>query len=290
MKAVLVIGFFCLLTTLILFTLQHRSLHDGVLHLVFCDVGQGDAIFVKTPEGKQILIDGGPDEAVLSCLSEHMPFWDHTLDLVVLTHPHADHFLGLISVLERYTVLSFAIENISNNTAEYRLLEKLLQDQKISTKKLLSGNYFQTADGVKLTVLSPTNVYLKQTSPNGLIGEKEEFASLILHLAFGSFSAILTGDTQYRQLSEAITAVGSVSVLQIPHHGSRSGLTTEILSVLLPKLGVISVGKNRYGHPAPLTTDLLDKHKVKTLLTKEAGDIEIIATKESWRVQCSIGC
>ncbi len=88
------------------------SLPDGKLHLVFCDVGQGDAIYIKTPKGSDILVDGGPNEKVLDCLGRHLPFYDRDIELVVLTHPHADHFTGLISVLERYSVKKIVLENI----------------------------------------------------------------------------------------------------------------------------------------------------------------------------------
>ena len=90
-----------------IFFYQSAKINDGKLHLIVCDVGQGDAIYLKTPSGKDILVDGGPNDSVLNCLNNNMPFWDRTLDLVVLTHPDADHISGLVSVLERYTVLHF---------------------------------------------------------------------------------------------------------------------------------------------------------------------------------------
>src|SRR6266496_901047 len=87
-----------------LLTYQYFTFNDGKLHLIFCDVGQGDAILIKTPSDKYILIDGGPDRAVVDCLSRHMPFWKRNIDLMLLTHPHADHFFGMFYILERYNV------------------------------------------------------------------------------------------------------------------------------------------------------------------------------------------
>src|SRR3972149_6329793 len=93
----------------ILLTSYFFSLPDGKLHIIFCDVGQGDAAYIRTPNNQDMLIDGGPDDKVLSCLGRHMPFYDRTIDVVVLTHPQKDHLQGLISVVERYTVKYFVM-------------------------------------------------------------------------------------------------------------------------------------------------------------------------------------
>src|SRR3989337_4197125 len=109
---------FLLISSVLLFLLgcifvyQNIIYNDKKLHVVICNVGQGDAIFVRTPSGSDILIDGGPDDSVLNCLGKHMPFWDRTLELVMLSHPHTDHFMGLFSVLQNYKVTAFASENL----------------------------------------------------------------------------------------------------------------------------------------------------------------------------------
>src|SRR3990172_8141877 len=89
---------------LILIIFVFFNFNDKKLHIVICNVGQGDAIFITTPVQAQILVDGGPDKAVLDCLSRHMPFWDRSLDAVILTHPDADHITGVVPVIERYSV------------------------------------------------------------------------------------------------------------------------------------------------------------------------------------------
>src|SRR3989344_6568995 len=114
MKKVFLIGtvLFFLLGCILVY--QNITYNDKKLHVVFCDVGQGDAIFVRTPNGSDILIDGGPDDSVLNCLGKHMPFWDRDLELVILTHPHSDHFTGLFSVLKTYKIEIFATEELNN--------------------------------------------------------------------------------------------------------------------------------------------------------------------------------
>src|SRR5438105_9092865 len=112
MKKLLVLSSLTLFLLAGLCIYQYIHFHDGKLHIVFCDVGQGDAILIVTPNNKHILVDAGPDRKTIDCLSKHMAFWDRTIDLFILTHPHADHFSGSYYVLDRYIILGFATENI----------------------------------------------------------------------------------------------------------------------------------------------------------------------------------
>jgi len=127
-----------------------------------------------------------------------------------------------------------------------------------------------------------------KTSPNGQIGESGEFASLIILVSYGSFTALFTGDSQAPELSQAISdnSIADIKILEAPHHGSKTGLRPEILSRLRPNYAIISVGAhNRYGHPAQLTLDLLDEFNVKTLRTSKNGDIEIITDGKNLQVR-----
>ena len=90
------------------------------LEVNFFDVGQGDSIFIETPQRHQILIDGGPDETILEKLGREMPFWDRTIDLIILTHPEHDHLAGLIEVLKRYKVENILWTGVSRTTSEYK--------------------------------------------------------------------------------------------------------------------------------------------------------------------------
>ena len=265
------------LVTIVLW--QELKFHDGKLHIVFCNVGQGDAIFIRTPNKTDILLDGGPDRKVLDCLSSHMPFWDRTLELVLLSHPHEDHFAGLIDVLERYTVLSFATEKLSNNSASFASFTKHLKENLVEPRYLLSGSRVKTGDGVELALLAPTKEFLAKTSPYGEIGESGEFGSLIVLITYGAFSALLTSDSQASQLTQATEALlSSVSLLQVPHHGSKTGLIEDIVDSLSPKVAIISVGKNnRYHHPNDEILRMLKDKKIKILRTDQIGEIEVVS-------------
>lgn len=260
-----------------IFFYEQARFGDGKLHVVFCDVGQGDAIYLRTPKGIDVLVDGGPNDAVLGCLSSHMPFWDRSIEMVFLTHPHADHLTGLISVLERYTVLSFNTEELINTTAGFTKLTETIRVNKIKSRYIGAGDTFRMKDGVSVKVLGPSRRFLQETSPDRTIAEKREFASLVLKVSFGSFEVVLTGDSQREGLREGIERVGeAVDVLQVPHHGSKTGLDADILTRIKPRFAVISVGKkNRYGHPNKETLKLLGDKDIKILRTDQNGEIEI---------------
>ena len=185
-----VILFIVLISVSALFFYQFFRINDGKLHLVFCSVGQGDAIFVRTPKGSDILIDGGPDNSVLNCLSKHMPFWDRDLELVILTHPHQDHFYGLFSVFKNYKVTSFATENLQNKSVGFNAFLDLVKTQKTPTRFILSLDKFKLKDGIELDIVGPTEEFLKATSPQGTIGESSEFGSVETLIKYKDFSAL----------------------------------------------------------------------------------------------------
>lgn len=270
-----------------IFVYQNITFNDKKLHVVICNVGQGDAIFIRTPQGSDILIDGGPDDSVLNCLGKHMPLWDRTIEMMILSHPHVDHFMGFFSVFKNYKVKAFATEELVNKTVGFTSLMDKIKAQKIPIKFVFAGDRFTLKDGVTFKIVGPTQGFIDQTSPGGTIGETSEFASLETLIKYGKFSALLTGDSQVSELEEMLKLVqhDNLSVLQAPHHGSRFGLSQEILSALNPQLAVISVGKNnKYGHPNPFTLDLLKGLNIKTLRTDQIGDIEIISDGKTWKV------
>ena len=269
---------FILLGSILIY--QNITYNDKKLHVVFCDVGQGDAVFIRTPSGSDILVDAGPDDSVLNCLGKHMPFWDKDLELVILTHPHADHFTGLFSVFKNYKVKIFATEELKNKTLGFEGLMKMIKNQAIPTRFVFAGDKFKLKDGVMLEIVGPTEGFLSQTSPGGTIGESGEFGSILTLIKYENFSALLTGDSQASELQEAIRdkrqEMNNISVLQVPHHGSKTGLNAEVLDFLQPKLAVISVGaKNKYGHPTPFILELLKSQNIKTLRTDENGEVEV---------------
>lgn len=229
---------------------------DNRLHLIFCDVGQGDAILL-TYNQTQILIDGGPDNKVLSCLSDHLPFWDRQLEAVFLTHPDSDHLNGLLGVFKRYQVQYF----FSNFKIE----------------GLLKARALGKGDKVKIgllqfLVLWPEKAEIKSKNIND--------DSLVLEFEFGQLKVFLSGDIT-QKIEEKIK-VNKVDILKVAHHGSKNSTSEDFLMKIKPQLAVISVGKNRFGHPAPETLERLLKRQIKILRTDQEQDIEIVSNGQQW--------
>lgn len=280
-------GFLALLGLSVIFSYQYSRFNDGRLHVVFCNVGQGDGIFIRIPSGTDILIDGGPDNSVLSCLQNHMPFWDKQIELMILSHPHADHLNGLISVLEGYNVLYFATEKLNNNTEGFKELNKSIRSEKAKMKYVFNGDNIKFKD-VSLKILAPNKEYLERTSPGGNINETGEFSSLISLLSFGSFDLLLTGDSQIAELEEVMKSVNLpfTEVMQVPHHGSKTGLNSNLIYQIRPGIAIVSVGKkNRYGHPSKEILKILEEQKIKTLRTDQSGNIEIVSDGKKWWIR-----
>ena len=271
-----------------IFAYQSFVFEDNKLNIVFCDVGQGDAIYINTPDDLDILVDGGPDDSALSCLAQNMPVWDKTIELVILTHPHADHLNGLINVAKNYKIIEFATENLKNKTQGFAKLMDLIENQAdIKIKYVYAGDKFRLKDGVVIEIVGPTKEYLELTSPGGSIGETGEFASVLSLVKYKEFEALLTGDSQASGLSPGIMdgRIGDIDVLQVPHHGSKTGLNSEILAVLKPELAVISVGaKNKYGHPTQEIIKMLGDKDIQILRTDEQGDIELISDGKGFEI------
>ena len=267
---------------------------DQNLHLIFCDVGQGDAI-LAIKGGNQILIDTGPGERVLGCLSRHLPFWDRTLEMVILTHPEADHAGGLPSVLERYRVLQFVSNSLVVETGLFQKIREEILKQRIPVYSPKAGDKIKIA-GLEIEILFPLKkmgdevVWKKEGSPqvlgvsvfNGNLNE----TAIVSLLRYGDFCSLLTSDTGAKQEQEMLSALGAVQpcqVLKVAHHGSKYSTSMDFLEKIKPKLAVISAGaNNRYGHPASEVLEKLRAVGAKIRRTDLEGEIEVVSDGENW--------
>jgi competence protein ComEC len=248
---------------------------DANLHIIACDVGQGDAILV-TYKNTQILTDGGPNDGVLDCLSDHIPFWDRNIELVISTHPDADHSSGLIEVVKRYNTETILINRLDPGTQVYKALENAVGSRGVRVINPDDGMVLRLGM-IQLDILHPLSDF-ESTKTN-------EY-SIVSLLSYASFEAIFTGDIEQDISNELIinNKIRKVDYIKIPHHGSINGMTENLLKAIEPKIAVISVGaKNPYGHPRQEIIDMLSKQGVKTLRTDEMGDVEVITNgSEYW--------
>lgn len=219
---------------------------DGYLHLYFLNIGQGDGIFIQTPSGRQILIDGGlSPQLLLSELGAVMPFWDRTLDLVIPTHPDGDH-MGSQHVLPQKFHIDRMLDTAhGQQSPDSRLWRAAMAEAQIPVSIQGAGGWVDLGDGVVLWVLWP----------GGDAGDEEDDNenSLVFKLVYGDFSALLTGDAGIASETALLRQADllSATVLKAGHHGSRSSTSPPFLAAVAPELVVIQVGENRYGHPHP---------------------------------------
>lgn len=261
---------------------QYNYFNDGKLHVTFCNVGQGDGIVIRTPDGKNILVDGGPDNSILTCLAKNMPFWDRTIDLVILSHPDLDHYYGLIDVTQRYTVKMFATQPKLIEKEGYNQLQQSLAEKHIPIRSVCNGDTIRLPDQVSLQIVWPHSC----TNETSIEATETNNLSVVALLTYGTFDLLLTGDIDETITEEIGPLAGDISVLKVPHHGSKSGFDEEFLLEITPELAVISVGKkNRYGHPAKSIIAMLNEHKIKMLRTDQQGDIRLVSDGKTFWVK-----
>lgn len=252
---------------------------DNNLQVSFLDVGQGDAILIQRGN-QQVLIDGGPSpQAIGLGLGEKMPFWDRTIELVVLTHPSADHVTGLVEVLNRYNVKQVLYPDLAYASGIYDEWLKLVQEKGIKCTLAQAGQQIDLGGGVVLEVLNPPSPLLTDTESD------IDNNGIVLRLSMDEISFLLTADTMWETELEMIhrrTNLNS-TVLKVGHHGSDTSTTPQFLAVVNPQIAVISVGAdNEYGHPADeVMTRLKEKIGMGNIYrTDEDGTIEVITDGE----------
>lgn len=260
------------------------QLPDSNLHITACNVGQGDAILV-TYKNIQILTDGGPDGSVLSCLGKHMPFWDRDLELVISTHPDADHSTGLVEVSKNYNIAEILINPVDPGTEVYKALENEVGSRSIHALYPVGGMKLRVGM-IYLDILAPSQEQIDKLVVKNAesilakyeINKETNLYSIVYKLSFKNFSGLFTGDMP-PDVSDRLSrepGIGVVNYIKIPHHGSVNGLTENLLKVSMPKIAVISLGKNPWGFPRPEILEMLGRYNVNVLRTDKKGDIEVV--------------
>lgn len=255
------------------------------LEVTFFDVGQGDAIFIETPQQNQILIDGGPDASVLEKLGKEMLFWDRTIDLIILTHPEQDHIAGLLEVLKHYRVKNVMWTGVVRDIAEYKEWLRLLKQEE--------ANVIFTKAGQKITCLECRRQVweLLVLFPfEGLRGEEtmqSNNTSVVTKLMSARVEFLFTGDIEESVEQELILRDVSLKsdVLKVAHHGSKTSSISDFVAAVSPTFAVISAGRNnRYGHPHLQTLETLRRYNSDILRTDIDGDIKFITDGKSIQV------
>jgi competence protein ComEC len=295
-----------IVTGLILFLQWIPALPDGSVHVTFCDVGQGDATLVRFPDGRRMLVDTGSGSTGLICLGKYLPFFEKTIDIVVISHPQADHAAGLPALLSRYHVTHIIhADALPNGELGNKISAALIA--KNTTEHTMYAGDSMTVGGVTIRSLSPEPPSdgeflswkrISTASDDTVLGTTTGDMNtdcLVLQLTYGTFDIVLTGDADAKSqptLQSIHTTDSRVELLKVPHHGSKTGLSESFLSSLCVKcnrtdrhpIAVISVGKNTYGHPSTDTIKQLEGNGFDVYRTDKHGDISVASDGLSWEI------
>ena len=255
---------------LFLVVFQISNIHQDLTVSVL-DIGQGDAILIQTPNYHNILIDAGPDSKVVDELGDTISFFDKTIDIFLLTHPHRDHYGGVLDVMQKYE-----IKKVISNDPTYKAFLAEIRRSKIETVFIQNNQDIQIDSNLYLDILYPfagqslvgQDVYSKNNT---------SIVARLLRLSDNGWEnlVILTGDAEMEEEREILLSGQNLNanILKVGHHGSRTATSDTFLSAVSPQTAVISVGEgNTFEHPHQETIEKLSS--VKTMRTDELGTIK----------------
>lgn len=263
---------------------------DNLLHIIACDVGQGDGFLIYRGYFQMIVDTGSEGSDYLACIAKHLPFWDRVIEVVLISHPQNDHYGQLSSLVQRYSIDNLWVSDVANNSQQFANIVRQLAMAKIPITEAVQGQYSVT-EGLKIEVLWPLAYFHEHSAwhipeeemPNlDWRAETELFdvneASIVFLLSYRNFKALFTGDLSKKEELSLFASglLPTVDVLKVPHHGSKTSSSIEFLSTLKPALGLLSVGKdNQFGHPNSEVLDRYSSLGIKLLRTDELGTIEL---------------
>ncbi len=263
------LGLFVLGYFLLPLTLPHQA------RLWVLSVGQGESVLYQDTSGKSLLFDGGPDDTVLSELGRILPPWHRYIDVVVLSHTHVDHVRGLISVLERYRVGEVWESGALYPGGDMVSWHKLIQEKNIPDHIVFAG--------IEMTI---GNTHILTMHPmKSMVGVKvpeAHDATVVLQMTIDSEKILLTGDLNEKHEADIMAWCQppkcslQSDILQVPHHGSDTGLSPPFLAAVQPQFAFICVGQNNsYHHPRAIILQLLEESHIPYQRTDTQGGVKI---------------
>jgi competence protein ComEC len=245
----------------------------------YIDVGQGDSIYIKAPNGEDIVIDGGnkgKGNAVVSYLKKQKV---DDIEVLISTHPDADHIGGLDEVINAFKVENVYAPKVSNNTQAYKDFLNAVKKKKLTIKTAQAGVKLPVKD-VNAQIAGPTKTYAKSDLNDW---------SAVVHMAYKKNTFLFTGDAETKAEADMIKAKKTLraDVLKVGHHGAKTSTSKNFLDAVKPKYAVISVGKNSYGHPTSQVVNLLKNSKASILRTDQSGTVIITGDGTSYSIKKS---
>ncbi len=257
-----------LIITVFLICLDWQNTHRQFTFAML-EVGQGDGLFIQSPTGTQVLVDGGPPNQILGRLSQVMSPFDRSIDAIIITNPDQDHISGFLDVLKFYKVGEVFESGTWSDSKIYQNLEDEIKSKNIPDILAKRGMRLDLGGGAVLDILFPDR---------DVSGWQTNDGSVVAKLTYGNTSIMLTGDAT--KLSERIVLSENTpqqmksNILKVGHHGSNTSTSPEFLQAVAPTLALISVGQdNKYGHPKQETLNELLQAGVKIFRTDQLGSI-----------------
>jgi competence protein ComEC len=261
------------ITTVYLFSIVPWS-HGLTVSIL--DVGQGDAIFIETITGKQVLIDAGRSPYFLNQLSEALLFFDKHIDIVVATHPDLDHIGGLTSLLRNRKV-----EYVIDSGYVHTSLAYMSYQEARNTSKIIYGSIGQTI------MIDPYTTMEILAPPKGLSVDDANSHSVVVRISYGSNSILLPGDIGTKQEQELVHFYKlhlASDILKLAHHGSRTSSSLLFLETVAPDIGIVSAGcDNDYGHPHDDVVDRVVSLGISIYTTCDEGTIRFFSDGNTWK-------
>lgn len=249
------------------------------LRVYFFDVGQGDGAYIRTPENQDILIDGGPSSAILTRLGEKMPFFDRKIELIILSHPQADHLSGIVDVLNRYQVDKIIWTKATCETGACQEFREKIAAKNVAEEKAVVGDKINFGS-INIKFLYPF------ADMEGKKLKDLNYSTIVAQIFYSNNSFLFTGDISQDIEKQLLNTkiVQRADVLKVAHHGSKYSSSPVFLKSIQPEYAIISIGENSYGHPASQTLQNLESAGAKIFRTDQDGDIECESTGE--KINC----
>lgn len=247
----------------------------------FLDVGEGDSALINLPNSTQILIDGGKQGTVLSQLAKRMPSHDRKIEYVIESHPDADHIGGLVDVFGSYEIGEVIKTNAKSTSQTFQNLENLIKQKNTPVKTPDQGETLSFGFGASGFVLSPDEKNIGSLTSNN--------SSIVLRFNFQKSCAMFTGDAEIEAQDQIRSKFSQdqlkCELMKVAHHGSAGAYEDGLTELINPQYGVISVGKNSYGHPVESVITSLNKLGIEVLRTDQKGIIDFVSKDIGWSLK-----
>ncbi|MDF2820630.1 MAG: beta-lactamase domain protein [Clostridiales bacterium] len=253
---------------------ENGTTKNGLLKVNFIDVGQGDSIFIILPNSKSILIDAGESDSYENITKIIDSSNITKIDVLIATHPHADHIGGMDEIIENYEIGKIYMPKISSSTTTFENLLQTISDKNLKITTATAGMSIELDDSVNIDILGPNSSNYDDINN----------FSIIIKLTYNNNSFLFTGDAESVSEKELLQNQYDLKadILKVGHHGSSSSTSASLLKAVEPTYAIISVGKdNAYGHPKQKLLDRLADYGVTTYRTDELGTISVTSDGEN---------